>query len=74
MLIRNHTLGFEDRAHERPNYLIETLALIIIVICIGINMFGSDLGFTTLDSKPADGFDGFKMVNVSHHHHQNSAN
>ena len=66
MFIRDHN-------ENRPNYLIEALAVTIIVICIGINLYGGNLGFTTLDSKPADGFDGFKIVNTSHHHHHDLA-
>ena len=62
-----------DTTDNRPNYLIEVLAGTIIAICIGINMFGDNLGFTTLDSKPANGFDGFKIVNTSHHHHHDQA-
>ena len=63
-----------DQSADRPNYLIEAVAAAVIAICIGINLFGADTGFTTLDSKPADGFDGFKMVNTSHHHHHDMAN
>lgn len=67
MFIRDHN-------ENRPNYLVEAAALTVIAICIGVNMFGDNLGFTTMDSKPADGFDGFKIVNTSHHHHHELAN
>jgi hypothetical protein len=60
-----------DQNDSRPNYMIEAIAGTVIAICIGINLFGDNLGFTTLDSKPADGFGGFKMVNVGHNHHNN---
>lgn len=62
MFIRDHNDA------NRPNYLIEAMAMTVIIVCIGLNMFSDNIGFTTLDSKPADGFGGFKIVNVSHNH------
>ena len=63
-----------DHYEIRPHHLVEAVAMTVITICVGITMFSSDIGFTTLDSKPADGFGGFKMVNTAHHHHQDQAN
>ena len=61
-----------DQNDIRPNYLVEVIAVTVIALCIGLNV-GGNIGVTTLDSKPADGFSGFKMVNVSHHHHNDLA-
>ena len=48
---------------SKPNYVVEALAVTAIVICLGLNMSDS-LSFSP-QSAQADGFQGFKMVNVS---------
>ena len=68
MFIRNYNYN----ADTRPHQLIGAIAMTIVTIGIGITLFGADMGLTTLDSKPADGFGGFKIVNTSHNHHDQS--
>ena len=49
----------------KRNYLMEAIGLALIVVCLGINSFSDNLGFTSKQSAESESFQGFKMVNVS---------
>ena len=58
---------FSHAKNEKPNYLLESVVLTVIVMCIGINIFSFSTSITkdlNKETAVSERFGSFELVNV----------